>query len=64
MERHNDKYGIDCFSNSELNSKSDEGEDYRYEPSMKHSYKQLKSVDVSVKMLKCKIHFIFFHLIL
>ena len=25
------KYGLDCFSSSELDSKSDEGEDYRYE---------------------------------
>ena len=37
MERLNKKYGLDCFSNSELDSKSDEGEDYRYE----HKYETL-----------------------
>ena len=31
MEKLNEKYGLDCFSNSELDSKSDEGENYRYE---------------------------------
>ena len=31
MERLNNKYGLDCFSDSELHSESDEGEDYRYE---------------------------------
>ena len=30
MERLNNKDGLDCFSDSELDSKSDEGEDYRY----------------------------------
>ena len=30
MERLNDKYGLDCFYDSELYSESDEGEDYRY----------------------------------
>ena len=37
MERLNDKYGLDCFSDSELDSESEEGEDYRYE----HKYKRL-----------------------
>ena len=37
MERLNDKYGLDYFSDSELDSKSDEGEDYRYE----HKYETL-----------------------
>ena len=41
MERLNDKYGLDCFSDSELHSESDEGEEYRYEH--KHSSKLLKS---------------------
>ena len=29
MEKHNEKYGLDCFSDPELDS--DEGENYRYE---------------------------------
>ena len=37
MERFNDKYGLDCFSDSELDSDSEEGEEYRYE----HNYKTL-----------------------
>ena len=37
MERLNDKYGLDCFSDSELYSESDEGEEYRY----KHKYETL-----------------------
>ena len=31
MDRINDKYDLNCFSDSELNSESDEGEEYRYE---------------------------------
>ena len=37
MERLNDKYNLDCFSDSELDSKSDEGEEYHYE----HGYETL-----------------------
>ena len=37
MERLNSKYNLDCYSNSELDSKSDEGEQYLYE----HSYETL-----------------------
>ena len=37
MERLNDKYGLDCFSDLELDSESDEGEEYRYE----HKYETL-----------------------
>ena len=37
MERLNSKYNLDCFSNSELNSESDEGEQYQYE----HGYETL-----------------------
>ena len=37
MERLNEKYGLDCFSYSELDSESDEGEEYRYE----HKYETL-----------------------
>ena len=39
MERLNERYGLDCFSDSELDSESDEGEDYRYE----HKYETLIS---------------------
>ena len=31
MERLNTKYNLDCFSDSELYSESDEGEQYQYE---------------------------------
>ena len=31
MEKHNEKYVLDYFSDSELGSEPDEGEDYRYE---------------------------------
>ena len=31
MERLNSKYNLDCFSDSELDSESDEGEQYHYE---------------------------------
>ena len=37
IERLNDKYGLDCLSDSELDSESDEGEDYGYE----HKYETL-----------------------
>ena len=37
MERLNDKYNLDCFSDSELDSESDEGEEYHYE----HRYETL-----------------------
>ena len=37
MERLNDKYNLDCFSDSELDSESDEGEEYHYE----HGYETL-----------------------
>ena len=31
MERLNSKYNLDCFSDSELDSESDKGEQYQYE---------------------------------
>ena len=31
MERLNSKYNLDCFSDSELDSESGEGEQYKYE---------------------------------
>ena len=37
MERLNTKYNLDCFSDSELDSESDEGEEYKYE----HGYETL-----------------------
>ena len=37
MERLNSKYNLDCFSDSELDSESDEGEQYRHE----HGYETL-----------------------
>ena len=37
LERLNDKYGLNCFSDSELDSESDESEEYRY----KHKYKMI-----------------------
>ena len=30
MEQLNEKYGLECFSDSELDSESDEGENYQY----------------------------------
>ena len=37
MERLNSKYNLDCFSDSELDSESDEGQQYQYE----HEYETL-----------------------
>ena len=37
MERLNEKYKLDTFSDSELNSKSDEDERYQYQ----HGYEML-----------------------
>ena len=37
MERLNSKYNLDCYSDSELDSESDEGEQYCYE----HGYEML-----------------------
>ena len=37
MERLNEKYNLDCFSCSELDSELDEGEQYHYE----HGYETL-----------------------
>ena len=37
MERLNTKYNLDCFSDSELDSKSEEGDQYQY----KHRYETL-----------------------
>ena len=37
MERLNEKYNLDCFSSTELDSELDEGEQYCYE----HSYETL-----------------------
>ena len=37
MERLDTKYNLDCFSDSELNSESDEDEQFKY----KHGYETL-----------------------
>ena len=37
MEKLNTKYNLNCFSDSELDSQSDEGEQYKY----KHGYETL-----------------------
>ena len=37
MERLNTKYNLDCFSDSELDLESDEGEQYKYQ----HGYETL-----------------------
>ena len=37
MEGSNEKYNLDCLSDSELDSESDEDEQYQYE----HGYKTL-----------------------
>ena len=37
MERLNEKYNLDCFSDSELDSESDEDKQYQYE----HGYETL-----------------------
>ena len=37
MERFNKKYGLNCFSDSELDSELDEGEHYQHE----HKYETL-----------------------
>ena len=36
MERLNTKYNLDCFSDSMLDSESDEGEQYQMKMGMKH----------------------------
>ena len=47
MERLNNKYNLDCFSDSELDSESDEGKEYQYE----HRYMTL--IQESAGMIKC-----------
>ena len=38
MERLNSKYNLNCFSDSKLDSESDEGEEYQHEHGMRHSF--------------------------
>ena len=65
MEKLNDKYGVNCFSNSELTPNQMKEKNTDMNTSMKHSFKLLKSIDVGVKDVKIQyIYFIFFHLIL
>ena len=49
MDRLNDKYGLNCFSDSKLDSESDEGEECRYEHKYETSSKLLKSIDDDIK---------------
>ena len=44
MERLNSKYNIDCFSDSELDSGSDEGEQYHMNMGMRHSFELILSL--------------------
>ena len=39
------KYGLDCFSDLELDSESNEGEDYRMTIIMRHSYSEILNND-------------------
>ena len=47
MERFNTKYNLDSFSDSELNSESDEGEQYKYE-----------NGNETLTWYKCTIHYL------
>ena len=52
----NDKYGLDCFSDSELDSEPDEGEEYRYKHKYEHAHLNSQSLLISVlKRLKYRI---------
>ena len=56
MERLNSKYNLDCYSNLELDSESDEGEQYHY----KHGYEILiskKCKNEFVRLILQKYHF-------
>ena len=50
MEKLNAKYNLDCFSESELDSELDEGEQYKYE----HGYETLINI-FSLAMLQITI---------
>ena len=41
MERLNEKYNLDCYSDSELDSDLDEGKEYHYE----HGYETLNQIN-------------------
>ena len=45
MEKLNEKYGLDCFSNSELDSESDEEESMGMNITMRHSYSDILNND-------------------
>ena len=58
MENLNSKYNFDCFSDSELDSESDEGEQYQY----KHGYETLiwtdnKEFVIFLLQHECELHF-------
>ena len=43
MEKLNEKYGLDYFSHSELDSESDEGENIDMNTSTKHSFDRIQT---------------------
>ena len=51
MERLNTKYNLDCFSDSELDSESDEGKQYFYEHGYETEFIKIKFCnDIIFKM--------------
>ena len=61
MESFNDKYGLNYFSDSKLDSESDEAEEYRYEHKYEKLIKTFEIIDIGVKDVKVKyMYFIFF----
>ena len=58
MERLNSKYNLDCFSDSELDSESDEGEQYQYDHDIRHlseKYQNVAKIFVMTSFLKCNL---------
>ena len=62
MERLNSKYNLDCFSDSELDSESDEGEQYQYKHAgMRHlsenyqNVENVKKIFAMTSFLKCNL---------
>ena len=46
MERLNTKYNLDCFSDSELDSESNEGEQYCYDMGMRHLFEKCQNIEI------------------
>ena len=60
MKRLNSKYNLDCFLDSELDSESDEGEQYQYEHGYETHLKSTKMLKMSknfamTSFLKCNL---------